>query len=67
MEQKRAESTRISTFAFLLLISQALLYPVYSHFVNLFPKTHCNLHNMQINSLFLLFFTLRRTEDPVRR
>ena len=29
MEQKRAESIRISTFAFLLLISQALLYPIY--------------------------------------
>ena len=29
VEQKRAESTRISTFAFLLLISQALLYPIY--------------------------------------
>ena len=29
MKQKRAESTRISTFAFLLLISQALLYPIY--------------------------------------
>ena len=67
MEQKRAESTRISTFAFLLLISQALLYPVYSHFVNLFLKTHCDLHNVQITSSFLLFFMLRRTEDPVHR
>lgn len=50
MKQKKAESTRISTIAFLLLISQALLYPVYSHFVNLFPKTCHNLHHVQIVS-----------------